>query len=276
MPESSHAVPAVPTAPSSSDSPHSDPFRLDGRLALITGSSDGIGLALARALGRAGARVVLNGRDAGRLEKAASALLDEGGMSVDVVPFDVTDRTQVDGGVDRIEAGIGAIDILVNNAGIQRRASLEQFSASDWDAVVATNLSSVFHVSQSVARAMLTRGRGRIINIASVQSELARPGIAPYAATKGAIRMLTRGMAVDWGPRGLNVNGIAPGYFRTSMNEKLAADPEFSAWLIGRTPSRRWGNVEELGGAAVFLASDAASFVNGHLLYVDGGVTAQL
>ena len=252
-----------------------DTFRLDGRLALVTGSSAGIGLALARGLGQAGASLVLNGRNVSALAAAAATLRAEG-LTVHERAFDVTDANQVKAQVADIESNIGPLEILINNAGIQRRGPLHEFAHSDWQDIMQTNLNSVFFVGQTVAKHMITRGRGRIINICSVQSELGRPGIAPYMATKGAVNMLTKGMAIDWGPLGLNVNGIGPGYFKTELNEKLFNDPTFSAWLTNRTPSRRWGEVQELAGAAVFLASDAASFVNGHILYVDGGVTAQL
>jgi gluconate 5-dehydrogenase len=178
--------------------------------------------------------------------------------------------------VEDIESSIGPIDILVNNAGIQRRAPFHEFVAADWDELMRTNLDSVFTVGQAVAKRMVPRKRGRIINICSVQSELGRPGIAPYTASKGAVKMLTKGMAIDLGPHGINVNGIGPGYFKTELNAKLVADETFSGWLINRTPSRRWGDVEDLAPAAVFLASDASRFVNGHILYVDGGVTATL
>ncbi len=254
---------------------HASTFRLDGRLALVTGSSAGIGLAIARGLAQAGAAVVLNGRQADKLDAAASALRQEG-HTVHVRGFDVTESAQVREAVDGIEAGIGPIDILVNNAGIQRRGPLHEFAESDWHDILRTNLDSVFFVAQSVARHMISRRRGRIINICSVQSELGRPGIAPYMATKGGLKMLTKGMAIDWGQFGINVNGIGPGYFKTELNQKLVDDPAFSSWLVGRTPSRRWGDVQDLGGAAVFLASDASRFVNGHILYVDGGVTATL
>jgi gluconate 5-dehydrogenase len=250
-------------------------FRLDGRLAFVTGSSAGIGLALARGLAQAGASLVLNGRDATKLTAAASTLRAEG-FDVHERTFDVTDAAAVKANVDSIERDIGPIDILINNAGIQRRAPLHEFSHQDWHDLMQTNLDSVFFVGQAVAQHMITRKKGRIINICSVQSELGRPGISPYMASKGALKMLTKGMAIDWGPLGLNVNGIGPGYFKTELNEKLVNDTTFSAWLTNRTPSRRWGEVEELAGAAVFLASDASTFVNGHILYVDGGVTAQL
>ncbi|MEQ1683968.1 MAG: glucose 1-dehydrogenase [Burkholderiaceae bacterium] len=250
-------------------------FRLDGQLALVTGSSSGIGLALARGLAQAGARVVLNGRDAGKLAQAAALLAGEG-LQVEARAFDVTQRSEVDAGVAAIESQIGPIDILVNNAGLQRRGAFHEFTTADWDAVMRTNVDSVFHVGQAVAKFMVPRQRGRIINTCSVMSELGRPGTAPYTASKGAVKMLTKGMAIDLGPHGINVNGIGPGYFKTELTEKLVNDPTFSAWLVNRTPNRRWGDVEDLAGAAVFLASDASRFVNGHILYVDGGVTASL
>jgi gluconate 5-dehydrogenase len=251
-----------------------DSFRLDGRRALITGSSSGIGLALARALGQAGAALVLNGRDAGKLEAAAQLLRGEG-LQVSTAAFDVTDSAAVRAAVETLDAG-SPIDILVNNAGMQIRNPLHDFADADWQTLMRTNLDSAFYVGKAVAQKMIPRGRGKIINICSVQSELGRPGIAPYTASKGAIKMLTKGMAIDWGPHGINVNGLGPGYFKTELTEKLVADPAFTAWLVGRTPSRRWGDVQNLGGAAVFLASEASCFVNGHILYVDGGVTATL
>lgn len=232
-------------------------------------------MALARGLGQAGASLVLNGRDVAKLESAAQQLRTEG-LAVHARCFDVTDSTAVKLNIDAIEKNIGAIDILVNNAGIQRRAPLHEFDHTDWRELMQTNLDSVFFVAQAAAQHMITRRHGRIINICSVQSELGRPGIAPYMASKGALKMLTKGMAIDWGPLGLNVNGIGPGYFKTELNEKLVNDATFSNWLTNRTPSRRWGDVQELAGAAVFLASKASTFVNGHILYVDGGVTAQL
>ncbi|MGC8470171.1 MAG: SDR family oxidoreductase [Acetobacteraceae bacterium] len=250
-------------------------FDLTGRRALVTGSSKGIGFALARGLARAGAAVVLNGRDAAALAAAGERLAGEA-LTAHTAPFDVTDPDAVQAGVSAIEREIGALDILVNNAGVQYRAPLADYPLDAWQRLLATNLTSVFLVGQAVARHMIARGRGRIINLCSVQSELSRPGIAPYAATKGAVKMLTRGMATDWARFGLQINGLAPGYFKTELNAALVADREFSAWLASRTPAGRWGEVEELVGAAIFLASDAASFVNGHILYVDGGITASL
>jgi gluconate 5-dehydrogenase len=248
-------------------------FRLDGRIALVTGSSTGIGLAIARGLAQAGATLVLNGRDEARLSAAAKQL-DGEGLTVHARSFDVTRRADVDRAVASIEADIGPIGILVNNAGMNRRAPFQDFATADWEAVMRTNVDSVFHVGQAVAKHMIGRKRGRIINICSVMSEISRPGIAPYAASKGAVKMLTKGMAVDLARHGINVNGIGPGYFRTELNEALANDATFNQWLVGRTPNARWGELEELAGAAVFLASDASSFVTGHVLYVDGGMTA--
>lgn len=246
-------------------------FDLTGRRALITGSSQGIGFALAQGLAAAGAQIVLNGRDAAKLEVAASRI-----PGAQKLAFDATDHDAVRAAVDGFETRHGAIDILVNNAGMQHRAPLEDFPAEAFERLLQTNIASVFHVGQAVARHMIARGRGKIINIASVQTALARPSIAPYTATKGAVGNLTKGMATDWAKHGLNCNAIAPGYFDTPLNAALVADPTFSAWLEKRTPAGRWGQVEELQGACIFLASDAASFVNGHILYVDGGITASL
>ena len=249
-------------------------FDLAGRRALVTGSSQGIGLALAGGLADHGAEVILNGRDPARVAAAADGLRARGHRAGAAI-FDVTDPAAVAEAVAVVEAE-GPIDILVNNAGIQHRAPLEDFPIERWRALIETNVSSLFYVGQAVARGMIARGRGKIINIASVQSELARPGIAPYTAAKGAVRNLTRGMATDWAKHGLQVNAIAPGYFRTPLNQALVDNTEFSAWLAARTPAGRWGDVPELIGAAVFLAGDASSFVNGHTLFVDGGITTSL
>lgn len=246
-------------------------FDLTGRRALITGSSQGIGLALAQGLAAAGAQIILNGRDPDKLAAAAERI-----PRAVTLAFDVTDHDAVRTAVDAFEAARGAIDILVNNAGMQHRAPLEDFPADAFERLLQTNIASVFHVGQAVARHMIARGRGKIINICSAQSALARPSIAPYTATKGAVANLTKGMATDWAKYGLNCNAIAPGYFDTPLNAALVADAAFSAWLEKRTPAGRWGKVEELQGACIFLASDAASFVNGHVLYVDGGITASL
>ena len=247
-------------------------FSLSGRRALITGSSQGIGFALAKGLAEAGAEIILNGRDENKLEKAAGAL---GGKTYQLA-FDATDHDGVRAAIDDFEGQTGPIDILMNNAGMQHRTELENFPADAFERLLQTNIASVFHVGQAVARHMIGRGAGKIINIASVQTALARPGIAPYTATKGAVANLTKGMATDWAKHGLQCNAIAPGYFDTPLNAALVADPEFSAWLENRTPAGRWGQVEELVGAAVFLSSPASSFVNGHTLFVDGGITASL
>jgi gluconate 5-dehydrogenase len=250
-------------------------FGLAGAVALVTGSSAGIGKALAQGLAGAGARVVVNGRSRSNVEAAVTELR-EAGAEAHAAAFDVTKSAEVAEAVARIESDIGPIDILFNNAGIQRRAPLEDFPEETWRELMRVNLDSVFYVSQAVARHMIARKRGRIVNIGSVQCELARPNIAPYTASKGGVKMLTKGMATDWGKHGLRVNAIAPGYFRTELNKALVEDESFSAWLAGRTPMGRWGDVAELVGAAIFLASDASSFVNGHILYVDGGITACL
>ncbi|NNC24368.1 SDR family oxidoreductase [Salinisphaera sp. USBA-960] len=250
-------------------------FDLTGKRALVTGSAGGIGLTLARGLREAGAEVILNGRSAERLDQAA-ANLGAAALPPHKLVFDVTEGAEVRAAIDGFEADVGGIDILVNNAGVQHRTPLEDFEAADFNRLVSTNLSSAFFVGQSVARHMLGRGAGKIINIGSAQTALARPGIAPYTATKGAIGNLTKGMAADWAGYGLQCNALAPGYFATPLNTALVDDPDFSAWLANRTPAGRWGQVEELIGACVFLSSPASSFVNGHTLFVDGGITTSL
>ena len=250
-------------------------FDLTGKSALITGSSQGIGYALATGLAASGAKIILNGRDQTKLQSAADRL-SATGADVQTLGFDATDHYAVRAAVDGFEKTSGAIDILVNNAGMQHRTELENFPPEAFEKLLQSNVASVFHVGQAVARHMIDRKSGKIINIASVQSALARPGIAPYTATKGAVTNLTKGMATDWAKHGLQCNSIAPGYFDTPLNAALVADPDFSEWLAKRTPAGRWGNVEELVGACVFLSSAASSFVNGHTLYVDGGITASL
>lgn len=250
-------------------------FDLTGRIALVTGSSQGIGQALAAGLASSGAAVILNGRNESRLADAA-AELEKTGAKVYRLVFDVTDHAAAAKAIDEFEKETGAIDICVNNAGMQYRAPLEDFPADAFEQLLRTNIGSVFNVGQAVARHMIKRGNGKIINIASVQTALARQSIAPYTATKGAVGNLTKGMATDWAKHGLQCNAIAPGYFDTPLNAALVADPDFTAWVEKRTPASRWGKVEELIGACVFLASDASSFVNGHTLYVDGGMTVSL
>jgi gluconate 5-dehydrogenase len=244
-----------------------DIFSLAGRTALVTGSSRGIGLAIAEGLAAAGARLVLNGRDAERLGEAA------GRLGADTLVFDTGDAAAVTEAVDRYEAEKGPIHILINNAGTQHRARLDEFPPERFDEIMRVNLTGVFNVAQAVARHMIPRGEGKIVNIASATTFIARRSIAPYTASKAAVAGLTRGMAVDWAALGLNCNAIAPGYFATEINRDLRTDPTFDGWLKGRTPAGRWGEVSELVGAAVFLSSAASTFVNGHTLVVDGGLT---
>ncbi|MCD6287897.1 MAG: SDR family oxidoreductase [Candidatus Hydrogenedentes bacterium] len=248
-----------------------DIFDLNGKTALVTGSSRGLGFALAEGLGKAGARLVLNGVSEHRLETAVAAMRQKG-FETFGVPFDVTNSEQVDTALRSIEDEIAYIDILVNNAGIQIRADLESFTETDWDRLIDVNLKGAFVVSKRVVPGMIERRSGKIINVCSVQSELARPSIGPYAASKGGLKMLTRAMATEWGRYNIQVNGLGPGYFVTELTAGLVADPEFSSWLCDRTPAGRWGNPSELEGAIVFLASRSSDYVNGHILYVDGGM----
>ncbi|SEG54729.1 glucose 1-dehydrogenase [Bosea lathyri] len=248
-------------------------FSLEGKIALVTGSGQGIGLAMAEGLSEAGAHVVLNGRDRAKLETAARAIATAG-RKVSIAAFDVTDHAAVEAGVAAIESETGPIDILINNAGMQKRAPFTEFPVDDWHQVVATNLHSVFYVTQAVTRRMVPRGRGKIVNIGSVMSELGRPTIVPYTATKGAVKMMTRGLAAELGKHNIQTNAIGPGYIVTELNKALIADETFSSWVKSRTPSGRWGETRELVGAAIFLSSAASDYVNGHLLMVDGGLTA--
>jgi gluconate 5-dehydrogenase len=250
-------------------------FDLSGRVALITGSSQGLGLSLARGLAEAGAAVVLNGRDEKKLAGAAATLRGEG-RRVATAAFNVTDRAAVEREIARIEKDVGPISILVNNAGIHRRAPLVEMTEEQWREVLDTNLTSAFIVGRTVGPRMIARGAGKIINITSLISEVARPTIANYAAAKGGLKMLTRSMAVEWAKHGLQINGIAPGYLVTELNQPLLENQEFNAWVCKRTPAGRWGQPEELVGAAVFLASRASDFVNGQILTVDGGMLAAL
>jgi gluconate 5-dehydrogenase len=250
-------------------------FDLTGRTALITGSSQGIGLALARGLAQAGAAVVLNGRDPQKLAAAGASLSATGGRVTTAV-FDVTDAAAINRAVASIEADFGPIAILVNNAGIHWRAPLLEMTETQWREVLDTDLSSAFLVARAVAPRMIARGAGKIINTCSVMSEVSRPTIANYAAAKGGLKMLTRAMAVEWARYGLQCNGLGPGYILTELNRALVENVEFDKWIRGRTPAGRWGQPEELVGATVFLASPASNFVNGQILYVDGGLLAAL
>lgn len=248
-------------------------FDLSGKRALITGSSQGIGFTLAKGLAEAGAEIILNGRNSDKLQKATIDLATMG-ITAYQLSFDVTEYDQVAAAINNFEENVGAIDILINNAGMQHRAPLDEFSHADFECLMNTNVTSVFNVGQAIAKHMIQRGHGKIVNIASVQTALARPSIAPYTASKGAVANLTKGMTADWAKHGIQINALAPGYFDTPLNAALVNDPEFSDWLCKRTPTGRWGQLEELVGACIFLSSSASSFVNGQTLYVDGGITA--
>jgi gluconate 5-dehydrogenase len=251
------------------------PFDLVGNVALVTGAYRGLGFAIARGLGQAGARVVINGRKRDELGKAARKLAGAG-IDADIAEFDVTDSAAVRAGVAAIVAKHGPIDILVNNAGIQRRAPFVDFAKEDWDAIIATNLTAPFLVSQAALPGMLEKKRGKIIHIASLMSELARPTVVPYIAAKGGVRQLTRGMAIELAPHNIQVNAIAPGYFATELNRALIDNTEFNAWVCKRTPAGRWGEPDEIAGLAVFLASRAANYITGQVMFIDGGMSVAL
>ena len=250
-------------------------FDLTGRTALITGSSQGLGLALARGLGAAGASLVLNGRDVTKLAAAAATLRAEG-LKVTTAAFDVTNAEAIAQAVARVETEVAPIDILVNNAGIHRRAPLAEMTETQWREVLDTNLTSAFLVTRQVAPRMITRRSGKIINTCSLMSEVCRPSTGNYAAAKGGLKMLTRAMATEWACHNLQINAIGPGYFATELTQPLVDNPEFNKWICGRTPAGRWGRPEELVGTAVFLASGASNFVNGQIIYVDGGLLSAI
>ncbi len=250
-------------------------FDLTGRVALITGSYQGLGMAIARGLGQAGARLVLNGRSEDKLHRAVSALSREG-LEVSGCCFDVSKAAQLQEKIPALEKAVGHIDILVNNAGIQRRSPLEQFEEAVWREVLDINLTGLFLVTRQVVQGMIARKAGKIINICSLMCEMGRPTVGAYTAAKGGVKMLTKAMTVEWGKYNIQVNGIGPGYFTTEMNRPLYEDPKFDAWIRGRTPMGRWGDPSELVGAAVFLSSRASDFVSGQIIYVDGGILAAL
>jgi gluconate 5-dehydrogenase len=249
-------------------------FDISGRVALVTGSTRGIGFGLVTGLAEAGARVVVHGRDADGLDRALSALAAAGHPAAMGVLFDVRDQDAVNAGIERVEREVGPVDILVNNAGIQRRGSFVDVSITDWNDVIGTNLTAAFVVGQRVARGMVERGRGKIVNIGSVQSLLGRANIVPYSAAKGGVGLLTKAMCAALAPSGIQVNALSPGYFATDLTRALAEDEEFDSWLRARTPAGRWGQIDELVGTLIYLVSPASDFVNGQIIYVDGGVTA--
>lgn len=251
------------------------PFDLSGRVALVTGATRGLGLAIARGMAEAGATVVLNGRKPDELDRAAQVLLDDG-LKADIAVFDVTQREAIHAGVRGAIERHGKVDVLVNNAGIQRRAPLPEFKQQDWDDVIATNLTAPFAVSQAVLPGMIERKHGKIVHIASLLSEFGRPTVVPYAAAKGGVRQLTRGMAVELAASNIQVNAIAPGYFATEMNRALIDNEEFNAWVCKRTPAGRWGDPVEIAGLAVFLASPAANYMTGQIVFMDGGMSIGL
>jgi len=246
-------------------------FDLTEKIALVTGSGRGLGLGIARGLSSHGATVVLNDLDDSKLEKAVATIKREGG-TVHTQIFDVTNQPAVIAGIEKIERDVGPIDILVNNAGIQRRHPLEAFPEDEWRQVIEMNLTSPFIVSKAVVAHMIRRKRGKIINVCSLNSEISRPSIAPYTAAKGGLRMLTKSMALEWAKYNIQTNGIGPGYFNTEMTEALVKDPEFDAFIRKRTPQGRWGLPDDLAGVAVFLASEGSNYVNGQLIFVDGGM----
>jgi len=252
-----------------------DMFDVKNKVTLVTGSSRGLGLILADGLASAGARVVLNGRNPETLEAAAKSLANKG-LAVETALFDVTKAGEIKNSIARIESEIGPLEILVNNAGIQHRAPLEEFPEDEWRKILDINLTGAFLVAKEAVPYMQGRRRGKIINICSLQSELGRATIAPYAASKGGLKMLTRGMCVDWAKYNIQINAIGPGYFVTEMTQKLKDDPDFDTWICGRTPAGRWGNPKELLGALLFFSSRASDFINGQLMFVDGGITAAI
>jgi gluconate 5-dehydrogenase len=250
-------------------------FDLTGRTALVTGSSRGLGRAMAEGLADAGAAVVLNGADAGRLARAA-AEMRKAGHTVHEARFDVTNEAEIVAAFEALDAQGVAVDILINNAGIQFRKPMLELATVDWQRVIDTNLTSAFVIGREAARRMVPRQSGKIINIGSLTSDAARATVAPYTVSKGGIKMLTRAMTAEWAQHGIQANAIGPGYMLTDMNQTLVDNPDFNAWVISRTPAKRWGKPEELIGVAVFLASPASDYVNGQLIFVDGGMLAVL
>lgn len=248
-------------------------FNLSGRTALVTGSTRGIGATLAEGIASAGADVILNGTTSDGVAAAVTRLSERFPGQVAGAAFDITDENAVKSAIEEIQASYGPIDILVNNAGIQHRESLTEVSLADWNRVLNVDLTAAFVVGRTVAQQMIERQRGKIINVCSIQADLARRSIAPYTAAKGGLRNLTRAMTAEWASHGLQINAIAPGYIRTDMTQALVDDPEFNSWVLGRTPAERWGEVDDLTGPAIWLASDASRYVNGQVIFIDGGMS---
>ena len=250
-------------------------FSLAGKIALVTGASRGLGWAIAQSLARAGAHVVLNGRDPATLQPR-QAELEQRGLRTAVAAFDVTDHAAVAAQLHAIGERHGRLDIVVANAGINQRGAITEQPVEQFRTVLETNLVGVWALAKEAARMMLAQRAGRIIMTGSMAAGIARPTLSAYIASKGAVHALTRELAIELGPHGITVNAIAPGYFATELNTPLVQNEEFNAWICKRTPAGRWGRVEEIGSAAVFLASDEAGYVNGHILAVDGGFSAAM
>lgn len=250
-------------------------FDISGKVVLITGSSRGLGFVLAAGFAEAGAKVIVNGTRSETVHPAVERIRHRGGDAAGY-PFDVTDSAQVEESVAGIESEVGPIDVLINNAGIHRRAPLEALTLEHWKAVIEVNLNAVFIVTKHVAKGMIARRRGGIINITSLNAEAARPTIGNYCASKGGLAMLTKSMATEWGEYNIRANAIAPGYFVTDLTRSLVDDPEFDAWVKQSVPLHRWGDPSELVGTAIFLASEASSYITGCTIGVDGGWRASL
>jgi gluconate 5-dehydrogenase len=248
-------------------------FDLTGRTALVTGSSRGLGRAMAEGLARAGARVLVNGTSPDKVDEAV-AEMRAAGLSAEALAFNVTDEAAIKAAFEALDRQGIHVDILVNNAGIQFRKPMLELETADWQRVIDTNLTSAFMIGREAARRMIARGGGKIVNIGSLMSGLARATVAPYTVAKGGIKLLTQAMTAEWASQGIQANAIGPGYMLTEMNTALVNNPDFNAWVVGRTPSKRWGKPEELIGAVLFLSSAASDYVNGQIIYVDGGMTA--
>ncbi|NNL46745.1 MAG: gluconate 5-dehydrogenase [Acidimicrobiia bacterium] len=252
-------------------------FDLSGKVALVTGATHGLGMAMATGLGKAGAPLVINGHSSQeKLDRALATYRDQGIEAYGYL-FDVTRPDAVEEAVKKIESEVGPIDILVNNAGIIKRVPLLEMELQEWEDVIRTDLTGVFVMTTPVVRRMIERGGGKVINICSMMSELGRNTVGAYAAAKGGLKMLTRNMATEWAKHNIQVNGLGPGYFATAQTEPIRVDGHpFNDFIINRTPAGRWGDPDDLQGAAVFLASAASDFVNGQILYVDGGILATI